>query len=99
MRSRCDANRPWSAAVVVNLEQVQVAVETLNASVLTVRDVDVALRIGCDGVRCVQLPGLSSARPDGFDEPAVLVVLHNARVRVAVSHEDIAGQIPGDICG
>src|SRR5262245_12017531 len=55
MGARADADGPGSADVVVDLEQLQIAIEDLNASVLTIRDVDVALGVGRDRMRDVEL--------------------------------------------
>src|SRR5713101_1334294 len=51
------------------------AVEHLDAPVAAVRDVDVALRIGGDRVRCVELAGLRALAPPRLEPPAVPVDL------------------------
>jgi hypothetical protein len=48
-------------------------------------------------VRRVELQVAVAARADRLDEAAVLVVLHDARVEVAVGHEDVALLIEGDV--
>src|SRR6187399_1493847 len=97
VRSRADAHRPRRADVVVDGAQHELAVEHLNAAVLPVGHVDVALGVGGDRVRDVQLIRLGATRPDRLDEAPVLVVLRDARVDVAIGHVDVAGRIPGDV--
>ena len=95
MRSGRDADRPGRADVVVNRLELQIVVEHLDAAVAAVADIDVAL-----GVRrrwCAAgsvVPGADPSGPDGLDEAAVLVVLHDARIAVAVGDEDIARRRP-----
>ena len=86
-----------AADVVVDRAQHQVVVEHLHAGVAAVGDVDVALRVDRDRVRRAELARLGAARADRLDEPAVLVVLDDARVDVAVGDEDVALRIPGDV--
>ena len=55
------------------------------------------LRVDGDGVRRAELERTVAARADRLDEAAVLVELHDARVAVAVGHEDVALRIPADV--
>ena len=50
-------------------------------------------------MRSVELAGAVAFGADRFDEAAVLVVLHDSGVGVAIGNEDIAGGVPGDIGG
>ena len=97
MRPRRDAHGPRIADVVVDRLHVQIVVEHLHASVAAVADVDVAVRVHRHRVRQIQLPSLAAARAGLFDEAAVLVELHDARVAVAVGHEDVARCVPPDV--
>ena len=91
------ADRPRVADVRVVRLPVQIVVEHLHARVAAVADVDVALEIGGDRVRRVELQVAVAARADGLHEAAVLVVLHDACVEVAVRDEDIALLIERDV--
>ena len=64
--------------------------------VAAIADVDVALRVGRDRMRRVELVLRRRRARAGElrDEAAVLVVLHDARVDVAVGDEDVALRIP-----
>src|SRR5438552_2708098 len=97
MRSWSDTYGPGRADVVVDFEQVQVAIENLDPSVSTIRHVDIPFRVRRDRVGCIHLSGLRSTSADGFDEPAVLVVLRDARVAVSVRDKNVARRIPRDI--
>src|SRR4030095_10515503 len=97
MRSGRNANGPGRADVFVNLQEVQIAVEHLDAPILPVCDIDVAFRIRSNRMWNVQLPRLISARSNGFDESAVLVIFGNAGIRVAVGNEDVSSGIPRDV--
>ncbi len=99
MRARADAHRPRRADVVVDGAQHEIAVEHLDAAVLPIGDVDVALGVGRDRVRDVELIRLGAAGPHRLDEAPVLVVLRDARVDVAVGHVDVALRIPRDVGG
>ena len=92
-----DAHRPRVADVGVVGLPVQVVVQHLHALVAPVAHVDVALEVGGDRVRRVELQVAVAARADGLHEPAVLVVLHDARVEVAVRHEDVALLVEGHV--
>ena len=48
-------------------------------------------------MRGAELQGSVAARAHRLDEAAVLVVLHDARVAVAVRHEDVALGVPADV--
>ena len=78
-------------------QEFAVAIEDLNPAIAAIRHVDVALRIGGDIVRRVELAGLVAAVAPGFDPVAVLVGLGDARIDVAVADENIALRIEGDI--
>ncbi len=98
MRPRRDADRPRVADVRVHGLQRHVVVQNHDAAVAAVADVDVALRVDGDRVRRVELiRPVALARRQLRDEPAVLVVLHDARVDVAVGDEDVALRVPGDV--
>src|SRR2546422_9849588 len=99
MRSAGDAQRP-SGAEIGNLpDRLQIVVELLIAVVGPVGHPDVAAQINLETVRQVEfaelLPCLLAA--DLRDEAAVLVVLHDAIVAVAIGDEDVALRIEADI--
>src|SRR6266404_2634393 len=60
-------------------EKSPITVEYLNAAVTAVRHVHISLRIGCDAVRSIELPGLVSRFTPRLKPVAVLVDLCNAR--------------------
>ncbi len=65
--------------------------------VAAIGDVDHALGVDRDRVRRAELQRAVAARADRLDEAAVLVELDDARVAVAVGHEDVALRIEADI--
>src|SRR5206468_648966 len=75
-------------------------IEHLDAAVAPVGDINVALVVGGNAVRRVELSELS---PSWFavraDPVAVLVELGDARVDVPVADVDIALRIPGHVGG
>src|ERR1700693_3305063 len=97
MRARRDANGPRSADLVIDRAQHQVAVEDLDPPVAAVGDINIALSVGRDRVRRVELIRLISARPNRFDESPVLVVLDSPGVAIAVGDIDIPGRVPSHI--
>src|SRR5580692_3443661 len=97
MWARGNTERPGSAYVVVNCFERQVVVEHFNTPVGAVRDVDVPFRIGGDRVREVQLTLARTFGADGGDEYAVLAVLDDAGVAVAVGYEDVPGGVPSHV--
>ena len=96
-RSARHAHRPRVADIGVIGLPVQIVVEHLDARVAAVAHVDVALEVGGDRVRCVELQIGAAQLADGLHEAAVLVVLDHARIEVAVGHEDVALLIEGDV--
>src|SRR5437867_744199 len=97
VRAGTDANGPRCADVIVNFDEVQIAVEYLNTPVPAVRDVNISFGVGRDRARRVHLSRLRSTRTDFFDDTAVLVVLRNARIAVSVRNVDVPCGIPGNI--
>ena len=69
---------------------IQVVVEHDDALVAAAAHVDISLGIDGDGMQESQLAGPRSATSGLFDEAAVLVVLDDARIDVAVGDEDVA---------
>ena len=69
--------------------EIAVAVEHLDAPVVAVADIDVALRVGRDGVHEVELARALAALAPGLDPVAVLAELGDARVDVAVADIDV----------
>src|SRR5690348_14899928 len=79
-----DADSPGSADVRKVLEEIAVTVENLDAVVLTVPDIDVALGVGGNGVNRVELAWLSPALAPFGHPVAIFVVLNHPRITVAV---------------
>src|ERR1700680_4394575 len=75
----------------------QVVAQDLNPPGPSISDVNVAVRIRLNGVRSVELPRSGPLGSYLLDEPAVLVILHDPRVRISIRHEDIARRVPGHI--
>ena len=73
------------------------AVEHLDAPVAAVGDVDVALRVGGDRVRRVELAGLRALAAPRFQPFAVPVHLGDARIDVSVADIGVAGRVEGDV--
>ena len=73
--------------------EIAVAVEYLNAVIAAVGDVDVALGVGRDRMRRVELAGTFAAVAPRFEPVAVLVDLGDARIDVAVADEGVAGGV------
>src|SRR5258706_5081500 len=99
MRPWRNADRPRVADVVVNRfrRRIEIVVEHLHARVAAVADIYQALGVNRDRVRRIELTGGAAPAADVSDESAALVVLHDARVHVAVGDEDVALRIPSDI--
>jgi len=55
------------------------------------------MRVHLNAVRRIELAGAGTFGAELLDEPAVLVIFHDARVRVAVGDKDVAGT-PWEIC-
>src|SRR5207302_9993999 len=73
------------------------AVEHLNAAVVAVSDIDIALRVGRDGVYQIELARPLAFLAPGFHPVAIPVELGDARIHVAVADIAVAGRVPGDI--
>src|SRR5262249_46132539 len=71
-----------------------IGVEHLDAVVVKIADVNVALRIGGDAVHEVELAGTFAALPPRLHPVAILVVFGHARIHVAVADVDVALRIP-----
>src|ERR1700720_3756180 len=97
MRAGRDADGPGCADLVIYCAQNQVAIEYLNSPVAPVGHIDIALGVGGDRVRRVELIRLISARSNRFDESTILVVLDYPRVAIAIGDVDISGSVPGNI--
>src|SRR3954471_13027048 len=98
-RSRGDAQRPGRPDVVEGGLVIQVVVEYLDALVAAAARIDISLGIDGNGMDQVELAGPRSAAADLFDEAAVLVVLDDAGIAVAVSNENVAGGVKGNVGG
>src|SRR6266436_1024944 len=97
LRSRTTGHthRPRVADVRNDLFQSQIVVENLHSRVTAIAHINVALEVGRDRMRCAELEITTALLPDGLDEFAVLVELHDAGVTVTVRHEEVALLIPG----
>src|SRR5215471_4002973 len=77
-----------------------VAVEDLDAVVLTVGHIHQSVRVRRQVVRQVELPRIASRLAPGHDVPSVRRVLVDARIAVAVRDEQIArAWADGDVRG
>ena len=74
-----------------------VAVEHLDAPIVAVADIDVALGVGGDAVDEVELALALAALAPGLDPVAVLADLGDARIHVAVGNVDRAVRSPGHV--
>src|SRR6267378_3952354 len=99
MRSAGDAQRPSRAEIGNLLDRFQVVVELLIAVVRPVGHPDVTAPVNLETVRQVEFPELlARLLAAGLrDEAAVLVVLDDAIVAVAIGDEDVSLRIEADI--
>src|SRR5262249_56042211 len=77
--------------------EVPVAVEHLDAAIVAVADIDIALGIGGDRMHEIEFAGALAVLAPRLHPVAVLVVFGDACVHVAVADEDVALRIPGHI--
>src|SRR5579872_3163376 len=99
VRTRRDTNGPGRSDIVVNGLHSEIIAQDLNPPVSSIRHIDVAVRVGLNGMRSVELAGGSAFGAYLLDVPAVLVVFHNPRIGITIGHKNIAGGIPGNIRG
>src|ERR1700676_5301979 len=78
-------------------QDLAVGIEYLDASIAAIRHVDIALGVGRDAVRRIELSGPASRLTKRLHPVAVLVELGHARIDVAVADEDIPLRVPGDV--
>ena len=99
MRSGGDAQRPSGTEIGNLFDRFQIVVELLIAVVGPVGHPDVTAAVNLETVRQVEFAELlARLLAAGLrDEAAVLVVLHDAIVAVAVGDEDVALRIEADI--
>src|SRR5262249_60299015 len=64
---------------------------------LLVGYIDSCCRIRCARARCVQMPRLGSSGSDLLNEAAILVVLRDARVGIAVGGKNVPFGVPRNI--
>src|SRR6266702_2098246 len=96
------ADRGWGVRVERYVDgdgaqESAVPVEHLDPSVETIRDVDVAPRIGRDVVRGIEIAGLVAALAPRLDPQTVPVELRHPRVDVAIADVDVPRRIPGHV--
>ena len=89
-----NANRPGRARIGELGLEFAVVVEDLNALVPEVAHVNVALGVGRERMRRIELAGLGTSRSPGLEEFAALVELGDARVAVTIGYKNVAGRIP-----
>src|SRR5215472_3504180 len=77
--------------------ELPLGIEDLDAPVAAVRHVDVALGVGRDAVRRIELAELAAALAPLLRPAAVFIVLGHARIGVPVADEDVALRAPGDV--
>src|SRR5207248_1399912 len=85
-RSGRDAQRPCQAVEGPFLLELPLAVEHLDATVLTIRDVQRAAPVDDDAVRRIELPRARAAIAPVLHQIAYPCELHDARVPIAVGH-------------
>src|SRR3970282_1992653 len=83
--------------VLILVLEVSVVIKDLNAVVVPVTDVHVALRVCRDRVREVELAMLGAPGPPGLYEFAILVELRDPRVAVSIGDENVPGGTPGHV--
>src|SRR4029453_12766118 len=101
MRSRRDAQRPSGAEIGDLSDRLQIVIELLVAVVGPVGHPDMPALVDLEAGRQIELSRLVAGlfTADLGDEAAVLVVLHDAVVAVAVRNEDVALRIEADVGG
>src|SRR5215469_11697738 len=77
--------------------EIAVAVEHLNAMVAAIGDINVAVIVGRDRMRRVELTGPVAAIAPGLEPFAVLVGLGDPRIDVAVADIGVVGGVEGDV--
>src|SRR5580704_5602635 len=97
MRPRRNADRPWSARIRILSLEVAVVVEYLNSLVPAIRHVHIALSVGRNRVRNIELAGIVPLGTPGLDEPSVLIELCDSRIAVAIGDENVPRAVPCDI--
>src|SRR5262245_30314503 len=97
MRALGDADRPRRADGVPHGFLIEIVVEDDHPRVATVGNVDEALGIDSNRVWRTELQRPVAARADRLHETAVFVVLHDARIAIAIRNEDVALRIPRDV--
>ena len=80
-------------------QQSSIGIENLDAPIAAIGHIDVALRIGSDAVRRVELAGAAAGRAPLLHPVAILVEFGDARIDVAITDEDVALRVPGDVGG
>src|SRR3954470_9063463 len=99
VRPRGNAQRPSGAEIGDFLDRLEIVVELLVPVVRPIRHPDVAALVDLQPVRQIELAerGARLLAAGLRDEAAVLVVLHDAIVAVAVGDEDVALRIPAHV--
>src|SRR5579872_6223460 len=97
MWSQGDTDCPGRAHVIIGLLEIQIIVEDLNAKIVAICNIDVALAVHRNRMRCIELSRRRSARSYRFDKLAVLGVLCDTGVAIAVRDEDIPCGVPSDV--
>src|SRR5580704_11192454 len=99
MGSTRNAHSPRCTNVVYDLFQIQIAIENLDSAIAAIAHIYIPLCVRRDGMRGIKLEGCRSEATDRLDKFAVLVVLYDPRIPVPVRNKNVAGRIPGDVCG
>ena len=81
----------------IDAQKFAVAVEDLDAAVVTVGDIERPAGVGGDVMRRAELAFAVAGLAPRFEPVTILVELGNARIDVAVADKDIARRIPGDV--
>src|SRR5579862_8093222 len=99
MRPGRNAHGPRRANVFITGLEVEIVVEDLRAVITTIRDINIALGVGSDRVRQIELARLSATflAANLLKKPAILVVLHDSIIAVTVRNENVPLRIPRDI--
>src|SRR5712671_4314644 len=97
IRTRGHADRLGISEIADLRLEGAVVVEDLDAVVVAVGDIDIALRVNRNAADIVELALAGALLAPAFDEFAVLVEFGDARIALAVGDENVALGIPGDI--
>src|SRR5205807_4141255 len=92
-----EAERPGGGRQVPNRFAIPLGVESLDAAVATVGDINDVIIVHHNTVRGVEVARLAAALTPGLDEISVLIELRHARIAVSVGDEHAPILAPADV--